>query len=56
MTEIFDGYGCHLLVDATYELLIAWQVTPASMGEPTVAQVMIKPLSTSVLDQSQELL
>lgn len=22
MTEIFDGYGCHLLVDAVYELLI----------------------------------
>ncbi|WP_223837093.1 transposase [Streptococcus pseudoporcinus] len=56
MTEIFDGYHCHLLVDATYELLIAWQMTPASMGEATVAQVMIKPLSTSVLDQSQELL
>lgn len=55
-TEIFYGYRCHLLVDATYELPIAWQVTPASTGETTVAKAMIKSLSTSVLDRARYLM
>ncbi|MGZ7153839.1 transposase, partial [Streptococcus pyogenes] len=38
--ENYYGFRCHLIVDAHYELPIAWQVTPASKGEPTVAKKM----------------
>ncbi|MGQ7355416.1 transposase, partial [Streptococcus suis] len=36
------GYRCHLVVDATYELPVAWEVTTASEGEPTVAKRLIR--------------
>lgn len=55
-TAVFYGYRCHLLVDATYELPIAWQVTPASTGEPTVAKAMIQSLSPTVLNRARYLM
>lgn len=38
------GYRLHLIVDATYELPVAYEVTKASEGEPTVAKRLIKNL------------
>lgn len=54
--ENYYGFRCHLIVDAHYELPIAWQVTPASKGEPTVAKKMINHLSEKVLDRAQYLM
>lgn len=54
--ENYYGFRCHLIVDAHYELPIAWQVTPASKGEPTVAKKMISHLSEKVLDRAQYLM
>lgn len=52
----YYGYRCHLIVDANYELPIAWEVTPASKGEPTIAKHMINQLSHSKLERAQYLM
>jgi hypothetical protein len=38
------GYRLHLIIDATYELPIGYELTKASEGEPTVAKRLIKAL------------
>ena len=38
------GYLVHLIVDATYELPVAFEVTPASYGEQPVAQLLLDQL------------
>lgn len=52
----FYGYRCHLIVDAHYELPIAWEVTPASKGEPTIAKGLIKNMSQAKLDRAKYLM
>lgn len=47
------GYRCHLIVDTTYELPVAWRVTPASKGEPTVAKELIRNLSQTTLEKGK---
>ncbi|BAX68163.1 transposase [Latilactobacillus sakei] len=50
------GYRLHLIVDANYELSVAYEVTKASEGEPTVAKRLIKQFSTSQTKQCDYLL
>ncbi|MGX7395691.1 transposase, partial [Carnobacterium mobile] len=50
------GYRLHLIVDANYELPVAYEVTKASEGEPTVAKRLIKHFSTSQAKQCDYLL
>ena len=38
------GYLVHLIVDARYELPVAFAVTPASYGEQPVAQLLLDQL------------
>lgn len=52
----YYGYRVHLIVDATYELPILWEVTPASKGEPTVAKRLIKQFSTTAIERAQYLM
>ena len=40
------GYKIHLIVDATYELPVAWTVTKASTADITEAAPLLKPLQT----------
>ena len=54
--ETYYGFRCHLLVDAKYELPIAWKVTPASDGEPTVAKELVKNLSQTAMDRAKNLM
>ena len=41
------GYRLHLIIDATYELPVAYELTKASEGEPTVAKRLIQALFDS---------
>ncbi len=43
------GYRLHLIIDATYELPIGYELTKASEGEPTVAKRLIKALPDAQL-------
>lgn len=54
--ESFYGFRCHLVVDANYELPVAWKVTPASNGEATVAKELVKNFSQSVLERAKYLM
>ena len=52
------GYLVHLIVDATYELPVAFAVTPASYGEQPVAQLLLDQLQErhpDLLEQCQRL-
>ncbi len=49
------GYRVHLIADTTYELPVAYRVTPASHGETTVASKMLGGLSPVVGDRSEVL-
>ena len=40
------GYKIHLIVDATYELPVAWTVTKASTVDVTEAAPLLQPLQT----------
>ena len=37
------GYTRHLIVDATYELPVAWTVTKASTADITEAEPLLEP-------------
>lgn len=50
------GFRCHLIVDTTYELPVAWEVTPASKGEPTIAKQVIGNLSRTILKRAKYLM
>ncbi len=50
------GYRLHLIIDATYELPIGYELTKASEGEPTVAKRLIKALPDAQLKSSNYLL
>ena len=39
------GYKLHLIVDATYELPVAWTVTKASTADITEAEPLLEHLS-----------
>ena len=39
--ETYYGFRCHLLVDAKYELPIAWKVTPASAQQNCFTRVVV---------------
>ena len=47
------GYRVHLISDTTYELPVAYRVTPASYGETTVASGMLGELSPVLRDRSE---
>jgi len=49
------GYRVHLIADTTYELPVAYRVTPASHGETTVASGMLEDLSPTVRSRSEVL-
>ena len=52
------GYLVHLIVDANYELPVAFEVTPASYGEQPVAQLLLDQLQErhpDLLQQCQRL-
>ncbi len=40
------GYKIHLIVDATYELPVAWTVTKASTADVTEAAPLLQPRQT----------
>ncbi|OLN82156.1 transposase [Streptococcus sp. 'caviae'] len=50
------GFRCHLIVDTTYELPVAWKVTSASKGEPTIAKRLIRNLSQTMLEKGKYLM
>jgi hypothetical protein len=50
------GYRLHLIIDATYELPIGYELTKASEGEPTVAKRLIKALPDAQLKSCNYLL
>ncbi|HFU3968476.1 TPA: transposase, partial [Streptococcus suis] len=50
------GYRCHLMVDTTYELPVAWRVTPASEGEPTVAKRLIRNMRQTTMERAEYLM
>lgn len=50
------GYRCHLVVDATYELPVAWEVTTASEGEPTVAKRLIRNMRQTTMERAEYLM
>src|SRR5699024_3325604 len=50
------GFRCHLIVDTTYELPVAWKVTSASRGEPTIAKQLIGDLGETVLKGAKYLM
>lgn len=54
--ETFYGFRCHLIVDTAYELPVAWKVTPASVGEPTVAKELVTNLSPPILERAKHLM
>lgn len=54
--EIHYGYRVHVIVEAAHELPVEFAVTPASVGEPTVAKKIIPKLHNRQRKQAKYLI